>query len=340
MEKLTDEVRSKLALRTANILSLCAEETDCHRILSQTYCELMPDKTPDQGEWMADRILNAVQEYLQCCEEALHCPSRWIYKRLQSLPKEEQAGKAHMVTCWLSSLAVLLPGHGCMLTGIQGQASNIESSCRKGEQFISGSAILHSALTQISACAKVDREYYEELTCRTDSAMRKAVVAMVIYTAAMNNELSGVPYLLHPEQVVLWVCMEDDLRGIGSQLSNGYLTEHQSIKLARAVAEVPLGALTAGQLIPTAFSVPEHPLAGDWIADVWNLVHNTIDMVTCLISNMLLKTDTDLSHVEAACCVHRFARAEIPESTGPSEQFASEPVSQSLVEPIQKELKI
>lgn len=206
--------RDLLIRRVYQAICDLKEGEDAAGVLSRIYRQNLEDKTPAQGELMAQEVLEKMGQFEDIYDDALEDPENCILRAVSQY-----------------------------LTGIS--ESEREQIVRRVSRWIEdGSLFKEQELQPIP-----DEEMQDRLIAEGNvgEEMLKAVTAMVIYTMAKNGDLTA-PKELTLSQTVTVVCTEYQLRQLQYSEKAGFLMDKDKNKRALYVAYFVM-ALAAAAII-------------------------------------------------------------------------------------------
>lgn len=214
MMKLADTERKYIIRRSAAAISQLQEGEEAVSVLSGIYCGTLPDKSPRQGELMAQEVLEWIGRFQEACDGAMEAPEDYLCKAvaapLAQLPLEEQCEFLGR------QLEVRIPQPPT-------EAERDSLLREAARQMLAGEGFpkVQPGTGESSGWENVPRR--NEAKGIVGEEMFLAVTAMVVYTMAINGELSGVPDKISLAQVTVGVCAEDKLAELQWAAEMGYL---------------------------------------------------------------------------------------------------------------------
>lgn len=263
----TNEQSNVLKKEAAELLGGIAEGKNVRDLMAQIYVEKLDEKTIQQGELMADKILRCVKDFDAGYQEAQENLDHFVEKFQAKMDE----GKSCVDRCnyWLklgtviSSAAAAMGRDGVDREQMIRDAESLfiseedatpqreEELREQAAQAIKNSGILLGTLVeQVQALEELDSAE-EAIGLLIDMSGReleyRAVVSMLAYTMSKNGELEGVPVDMTASQVTALVCAELEQARIVKAVGDG--------ELAVDVATVLLSILGSVLLIYIAIPV-------------------------------------------------------------------------------------
>ena len=265
----TQEERSAIAVRTAFMLGRCQEGVSWQKILSQTYCEFIPESTQAHGDLMARELLDVMGEFETMYDVARTEPKAFVRYYLNAATE----GKTLEQQC--RSLYSLVEGmklfDSILLQSREEPGNPVEDLRDRAKELryegpVTDSArdtLLAQAANQMAEAPMTDfaLDHITELLSQyPDQAHNvfgyacgdhvfQALCAMVIYTMAKNSELRHVPIDITLQQVTCAVCAEESMRRLVSDVEKGYIDTLTYRAHRKAIWQVLQIGIVAGLIL-------------------------------------------------------------------------------------------
>lgn len=263
----TNEQQEILEKEAAALLEDIAQGKNVRDVMAQIYVEKLDEKTIQQGELMADKILQNVKDFDASYQEAQENLDRFVEKFQSKMDK----GKSCVDRCnyWLklgtvvSSLTTamsegevdrerIIREADALSVSEEDATPKLEAELREqAATAIKNSGILLGTLAeQTEALEKLDsaEEAAGLLIDMSGHEMEyRAVVSMLAYTMSKNGELEGVPVDMTASQVTAMVCAGLEQTRIMKAVGDG--------KMAEDIAAILLGILGSVLLLLIALPV-------------------------------------------------------------------------------------
>ena len=215
---LSDKERKNMIRRVADAIGQLEAGEDAICVLSGIYRQNLQDKSPRQGQLMAQVVLRWIDRFQTVFEDALENPEGCFLENMKQMLAEVP----------VETQCELLMGE----LGISEKTADLSAEQLRDSLL----ADLTGRLTEESANAipglslpegsnQEDQTFRDTAKAVIGEDMLLAVTAMVIYTMAKNGQLENVSDDLTLSQVTVSVCTEDAMAQIRSMAGKTHLQE-------------------------------------------------------------------------------------------------------------------
>lgn len=267
MTNFTNEQTKDLMAQAKTIMDSIAEGESVRNIMADLYVKNLDDKTIQQGQVMADAILEAVKNFDAGYKEAQEDLDGYIKK----FQKKVDEGKTCVERCnyWMRLAAAIAAANEAMdkdgadrqailqeienLSVSEEEANEaLEKELReKARDVLKDSGILLTGLMaqgkDLQQMANADETAGLLIDLGNDEIEYRAIIAMLAYTKVKTGELENIPVDMTAAQVANLVCAQVEHTRILEGVGNG--------TIPMAVAEVLLNVLGIAVLAVLALAV-------------------------------------------------------------------------------------
>ena len=240
---LSDKERKYIIRRTADAIGRIQTGEDAIAVLSEIYCQNMEDKSPRQGQLMAEEVLRWIGKFQNTFEDAMEDPVRcfrhnWM-QTMEAVPLDAQCDLLRR-ELGLSADAgepVSPQLRDSLLEELSGRLTDADPKGMEARFTLGDPTPDNSNRTAAKAVIGED--------------MLLAVTAMVLYTMVQNGQLETVEPDLTLAQAVIGVCAEDELAMIRvlAQSEMHQQRVQKRMKALRVTCFVTLAAALGGMVL-------------------------------------------------------------------------------------------
>ena len=257
-------------LRTAaeKAISELQEGQSVRDVLTNLYVSGLPDKTENQGEIMADRVIELVAGYTADCKAAIENFDAWFHQSMDKLlDGKDLAGRCGLLFQIAQSLtavnATMLDQHlkdakvdvasvisemGEYTLDPAAATPELEAELREQvRQALTNNSIFTGqigALTEMFDQIQTGSDAAETIVnYGVKSADIKAVAAMIAYVEAKKGNMEGIASNVTLDEITIGVCAAFEVEQVAAGVENGTVGEeaaHLIMQILGAVAAVYL----------------------------------------------------------------------------------------------------
>lgn len=238
-------------------------------VLTSLYVSGLPDKTENQGEIMADRVIELVAGYTADCKAAMENFGAWFDQSMEKLlDGKDLAGRCSLLYQMSQSLtavnAALLEQHlkdakidvASVLAGMgeytldpAAATPELEAELREQvRQALENNSIFAGqmgSLSQLLDQIQTGGDAAETIVnYGVKSADIKAVAAMIAYVEAKKGNMEGIASNVTLDEITIGVCAAIEVEQVAANAESGIVAED----VARLILQI-LGAVAAVYLI-------------------------------------------------------------------------------------------
>lgn len=271
MATFTHEQNQELMTQAKRVMSGISEGQTTRDILADLYVQNLEDKTIQQGQVMADVILDAVKGFDADYQEAKEDLDGYI-KKFQAKVDE---GKSCVERCnyWLQLAAVVTAASEAMSQGpadrqallqeienlsVSEEEANeaLEKELReKAREVLKNSGILLTGLmTQENALQQMENANEAAgllIDLGNEEIEYRAIIAMLAYTQVKTGKMENIPVDMTASQIATLVCTQVEQERILEAVGNGSIAIDVAVALLQILGTVVL-TIAAISVIPTA----------------------------------------------------------------------------------------
>ena len=240
---LSDKERKYIIRRTADAIGRIQTGEDAIAVLSEIYCQNMEDKSPRQGQLMAEEVLRWISKFQNTFEDAMEDPARcfrhnWM-QTMEAVPLDAQCDllRRELGLSADAGESVSPELRDSLLEELSGRLTDADPKGMEDRFTLEDQTPDNSNRTAAKAVIGED--------------MLLAVTAMVLYTMVQNGQLETVEPDLTLAQVVIGVCAEDELAMIRvlAQSEMHQQRVQKRMKALRVTCFVTLAAALGGMVL-------------------------------------------------------------------------------------------
>lgn len=278
--KLSDAEQKYIVRRSAATISHFQDEGDAVHVLSEIYCEVLPDKSPLQGELMVREALQWLEIFYNTCDEALENPEDPLCEIIAE------------------TLAQLSLDKQCKFLERQMDAQRQYPPTKHSRD-----RLLHETAQWMLRCdvlpVQMDDTAFEALNnVPIRNAAKETVgeemflvaAAMVIYAMTKRRELADAPENISLAQTTICVCAEDRLAKLQWAEKTGFLKSSLIKKRIQGLKAAFISSMLASQIaIGTADWLLGEPLtaAVALFGCTLRRLRVTLDNYYCVMGEMI-----------------------------------------------------
>lgn len=271
MLELRKEQKELLIEQTRRMLDRAEAGMSTRDIMAHIYVEGLDGKTLEQGQMMADAIMESVAAFDSQYVQAQNNMSSWLDDSLNDMVKDMTA--AEKCACWMKIAAAVTAADEALENGgsidrekILGEIEDVtiteEQATAELEQELYNKAKAAIENSNVMMAALVAQEEAMERIDSSDAAAGllldlgsrevnfRAVASMIAYTNIKNGTFENIPVDMKLEQITTLVCAEIEQMRILSAVEEGKMP----LETAKMLLSI-LGALAIVCLLPTAIGI-------------------------------------------------------------------------------------
>lgn len=249
MQKFTKEQMEQLKNQTEQMMELLAEEKDAKEICAQMYVDQLPDKTYEQGEAMADAILESIAGFDHDYEHAKADVDAFVDTFLETACKDKT------LTERCTYLMKLLTAITAAKSTLEAKTEEEREEARQMVEEADAASILDGEATEaleaklrdqvknalkgsniMLAAMEVQREALQEIQDEDETAALlveagarntdfRAIMAMQAYINTVQGTYEDIPADLTAAQAATMVCTYEEEARILQQVAEQHLGE-------------------------------------------------------------------------------------------------------------------
>lgn len=268
MFSLTEEQRKQFMEQAGVIMENAAGGMSAREIMAGIYAENVEGKTVEEGEAVADKILEAVKSFDIDYGEAKKDEAAFIRKFQFRVGGNKST--AESCTYWLKFIAALSAINSeteIDMDYIEGLSVSEEEATEEYENQLTDEAgkllmdngIMLSGLVEYAKNAEVlaDGDSAAELLISfgENEFDFRGVAAMLVYSKIQSGEIKNVPEFITPEQAAAITCAEVEREKIFAGIYKGNIAENAAATALKVLGYVVIIHCTSAVLAVSGFEV-------------------------------------------------------------------------------------
>lgn len=261
--KLNEKSKKRIDAQTSEAIKALGEGRSVRDVLTDLYMRGMPDKTEEQGQMMADRIIELVEAYEEEVKKAFDDEDQWIHEKLDEILKDKSLEERCNILYKMIH-AVQALGSMTLTDDQKGEEADIEAYMARCENCVIDSAVVCEELEenmqrlvieglkdsglvfmQMGHMADTIEELKEGedflqffLAGGIEAVNTMAVTSMITYVDAKNGIIEEVPLTATIEEITFGVCAAIKTERIAAEVAANHIEEEVARKFIRIVGMV------------------------------------------------------------------------------------------------------
>lgn len=251
MFSLTEEQSKQFKEQAEKIIENAAEGMSTRDIMAGIYAENIDGKTIEEGEAVADRILEAVKNFDSDYGEAKKDTAAFVKKFRLRVSGDKS--RAENCTYWLKFIAALSALNsekkidsdyikGLHVSESEATVEYEQALEDEAETLLMENGIMLSGLVEYAKNAEIiaDGNAAAELLLSfgENEVDFRGIGAMLVYSQIQSGEIKNVPDFITPEQITAITCAEVEREKIFEGIRNGSVGENVAAEALKAIGDV------------------------------------------------------------------------------------------------------